>query len=121
LAGNQEAQMELTIIRTGGIAGVHERLGPVSTDEVGGDIGGHIEKKVEEIGFFDLPAELPNDNRIIDGYQYELTIVASGDRNYTVRWADGVEEKYQRDMGELRRLLEETGAKFVDWPREGES
>src|SRR3954447_5061101 len=43
--------MQITVHRTGGIAGLNERLGPLDTTEH----GGKIEAKLEEVHLFDLP------------------------------------------------------------------
>jgi hypothetical protein len=100
--------MEATVVRTGGFAGVHERIGPVDADSLDGALGLEIEAKVEEIGFFDLPPELP-ERLIYDGFRYRVTVTV-GDRTHSVRYGDGTEDR--RGVNKLVALMEKSGPWF---------
>lgn len=100
--------MELTVVRTGGFAGVHERIGPVDADSLDGSLGLQIEAKVETIEFFDLPAELP-ERPIFDGFRYRVTVTV-GDRTHSVRYGDGTKDR--RGVNELVALMEKADAWF---------
>lgn len=109
--------MEISVLRTGGLAGVNERLGPLDTGALEGDLGEQLERKVDEIGFFDFPERIPDDHRIFDAFQYDVTVV-DGDRRHSVTFRDGAEERYGQPLRELIGLLRETGRDFEEVPRE---
>ena len=109
--------MEISVLRTGGIAGVRERLGPIDTSALADDLGDRLEAKVEEMGFFDFPERIPDESTIYDAFQHDIT-VSDGDRRHSVTFSDGAEERYRRPLGELVQLLRETGSDFEDEPRE---
>jgi hypothetical protein len=102
--------MKITIVRTGGIAGMRAQLGRVETEQLG-EAGSRIAAKVEEIGFFDLPAELPKDNRIDDAYYYEMTI-EDGDRRHAVGYGDNTERRARKPLFDLQYLLIASGVDF---------
>lgn len=108
--------MEITVIRSGGFAGVHERLGPVDTSSLDAERAQEIEAKVEEAGFFELPDELPQEREIRDGFGYRMTISADG-KEHDVSYGDGSEQAAAKRLGELVRLLEDDGASFEDEER----
>ena len=110
--------MEITIEKSGGFAGVRERLGPVDTAEQG-DAGAEIETKVEQIGFFELPGRLPEDNQIRDGFGYAMTVEAD-DRRHRVEYSDGSRREDRQPLDELTQLLEANGSQFRDVPIEAE-
>ena len=111
--------MDIQVLRTGGIAGVYEKLGPIDTLRLEDDLGHQLERKVEEIDFFDLPERIPDDGRIFDAYHYDMT-VADGSRRHSVAYSDAAEERYRRPLGELIQLLRETGRDFEETPREAD-
>lgn len=102
--------MKITIVRTGGIAGIRAQLGPVDTLELGA--GGQIVRKVQEIDFFELPEELSKRGRPIpDGFSYAMT-VDDGDRQHTVRYGDDSEPAARTPLFELQRMLILNGCRF---------
>jgi hypothetical protein len=110
--------MKVTVRKSGGIAGVHEQIGPVDTAQEG-DAGGRIEAKIEQIGFFSMPKELPEEHRIIDGFGYGVS-VDDGDRHHEVEYGDGTKREERQPLDELQGLLEENGWTYRDVPREAE-
>lgn len=104
--------MQITVVRTGGFAGVHELLGPVDTDNTDSELGTRIRAAAEDLHFFRLPESLPA-GRIIDGFNYLITIVAA-ENNHSVRFDDGSPGSEASKLRELIDLLEEAGAGFVD-------
>jgi hypothetical protein len=110
--------MEITIVRSGGFAGVHEKLGPVDTSKLAGDMGPRIESKVREAGFFDLPDHIPEGQRhSSEPFGYAVTI-QDGERQHTVRYDDNSDHAAVRALAGLRELLEESGAGFKAVPPE---
>jgi hypothetical protein len=110
--------MEITIVRSGGFAGVHEKLGPVDTSKLPGDTGPRIESKVREVGFFELPGHIPEGQRhSTEPFDYVVTI-QDGERQHTVRYDDNSDHEAVLALAGLRRLLEESGASFKAVPFE---
>ncbi len=103
--------MKITVLRTGGFAGVYEELGPVDTDELDAEVGKSVEAKADEVGFFDLPEKLPVDREIRDGYNYRMTI-ESGAETHTVSYADGTESRYLEPLGDLVGVLRDSGSDY---------
>jgi hypothetical protein len=102
--------MEITIVRTGGIAGIKAQLGPVDTVSL--DTGGVITRKVQEIGFFGLPEELPKTGAPIpDGFFYAMTVAAEEGR-HTVHYASDSEAKARGSLFAVQKLLIESGQRF---------
>lgn len=104
--------MKITIVRTGGLAGMRAHLGPVETGELG-EAGVRIANEVEEVGFFELPSELPLRTRIADGFNYAMTI-EDGQRRHSVSYGDGTELSARRPVAEIQRLLVASGVDF-EW------
>ena len=112
--------MEITVGKTGGFAGVHEKLGPLETGSLDAAAANRLESKVREIGFFDMPKEIPDSGGIRDAFHYQVS-VADGDRSHSVSFggrAAADHEHHVRGLGELIRLLEEAGFEFTEQPRE---
>ncbi len=104
--------MEITVIRMGGFANVYEKLGPVDTTAVAGDMGQRIESKVGEIGFFELPERIPEDRpHSSEPFGYTVTI-HDGSRQHVVRYDDNSEHQAVQSLRGFVRLLEESGFKF---------
>lgn len=104
--------MQITVQRTGGIAGVNERLGPVDTDHVSGAVGSAISAKVEAIGFFDMPSEL-EPSGVYDDFHMSVHVVDGG-RDHTVSCDALSKDPAARGLGELVKLLTDGGFDFED-------
>jgi hypothetical protein len=76
--------MQITVMRSGGFAGITEELGAVATETLGED-GLELERLVSEARFFELPSELPGDAGA-DMFRYEVTVVEEG-RSHTVAYS----------------------------------
>lgn len=100
--------MILTADRTGGIAGFHERLGPIDTSQ-GVSNGETLEKLVTEADFFNLPAEYQYTPRP-DDYAHSLTVTESN-RTHTVTWGKGSE--VPDSLNQILRAMDESS----DWER----
>lgn len=107
--------MKITVLRTGGIRGVNESLGPIDTESLSPDQARSIEEQVEAAGFFELPSVL-NEPTVRDGFTYRVTVV-DGERQHTATAYDGSHDAQVDSLAALTRLLEETGAEFEDTPR----
>jgi len=79
--------MKISIIRSGGFAGLTEMLGNLDTTSLAPAQAHKIEALVAAARFFELPAELPGDAAGADFMRYEVT-VADGLRHHTVRFVD---------------------------------
>lgn len=92
--------MILTADRTGGLAGWHERLGPVDTSAVPN--GEALDQLIAEADFFNLPNEYKEARRVYDGYRNTLA-VEDADRTHTVTWSTGsdVPDSLHRILGAM--------------------
>jgi hypothetical protein len=113
--GEEEAAVEITVTRTGGIAGVHERLGPVDTAQASN--GAAIEEQVEQMGFFEMPERMPDDGGIADAFGYEIE-VADGSRRHSVAFTEPMDDS-RRGLQRLVALVAESGAEWQDAPLGG--
>jgi hypothetical protein len=109
--------MRLEAQRTGGIAGLHQQVPPFETDDLKGAIGDALRQAFEETRFFELPATLPDVNRIFDGMSYSIT-ASDGTRTHKVGWSDGASHEDGEKMGRLLRMVADAGGGFVDVPRD---
>ena len=75
--------MQVRVVRAGGFAGIEEEVASVDTDAT--PSGPEIESRIEEIGFFDLPAILEEETGA-DLMRYEVT-VSDGSRERTVTYS----------------------------------
>jgi hypothetical protein len=103
--------MEVTIERCGGWVGRAERLGPVDIAGVPSDSARRISALVSEMNFFALPVTITKPGGA-DLVEYKTT-VAEGGRTHTVYSNDLSDPAYNRELGDLIRLLELSGAKFA--------
>lgn len=79
--------MEIQISRSGGFAGVDEQLARVDTAALDAQQAAALESRLDEVGFFTLPSELPTQSVGADQFTYSVTI--SGDRgSHTVSYQD---------------------------------
>ena len=78
--------MVIEVTRSGGFAGLLEKLGSVDTRKLAPEAARHLEGLVSHAGFFNLPAETPA-GPAADLYRYEVTIRDAG-RSHTVAFSD---------------------------------
>lgn len=78
--------MEISVRRTGGFAGVNDRLGPVETTEIYGGIGEQLETVVRNVDFFELPWAFPSGPGD-DLFEFTAT-VSDGGRSHSTSWDD---------------------------------
>jgi hypothetical protein len=102
--------MEITITRTGGLQGVRQILGPVSTDDLAESDS--ITQLIDEMKFFDLPAQIPSGGGA-DIFFYR-TVVVDTNRSHEVLSDDLSEEPYHGQLGRLIDLLNKAGIDYVD-------
>jgi hypothetical protein len=91
----------ITVRRSGGFAGRREKIGPMDTANVVN--GAAIAAYVEQIGFFDLPAQMPpapGAPQIPDAYSYEVEVV-DGSRQHAV----GIPANAGQDAAGLGQLI----------------
>ena len=79
--------MKISIVRSGGFAGLTEALGDLDTAQLTPVQAREIEALVEAARFFELPGELPSDAVGADYIHYEVT-VTDGTRHHAVRFVD---------------------------------
>jgi hypothetical protein len=80
--------MQIRVTRGGGFVGLVEELAAVDTDRLDPDSAVAIERQVREIGFFELPAELGDDNVGADQFRYTITVTEAG-RQHAVSYTEG--------------------------------
>lgn len=111
--------MQVTVIRTGGFAGLHQQLGPVDTSSLDPEIADEIERIITELDFFNLPERLPTTRTISDGFSYAVEVVDDG-RDHTVRMEDGSEDPAAIQLFQVIRLLKEGAGRYEDRPPDPE-
>lgn len=102
--------MEITITRTGGIAGVQQILGPVVVDGLSESAA--IIQLIEDMRFFDLPPEIPSRGGG-DDFVYVTTVDTLGQFN-TVLSDDSSDEPYLGQLATMIRLLRDSGVDFLE-------
>lgn len=107
--------MQVTVVKTGGFAGVHQQFGPVETSSLDTEVAKEIDRIVTEVDFFNLPERLPPTTNISDGFFYAVQVVADG-RDHTVETEDGSEDSASIQLRRLARLLEDAVAGSEDPP-----
>ena len=79
--------MEIQISRSGGFAGVDEELARVDTAALDAQQATALESRLDEVGFFTLPSELPTPSVGADQFTYSVTV--GDDRgSHTVSYRD---------------------------------
>jgi hypothetical protein len=109
--------MQVRVIRGGGFTGLKEKLGPLDTATLEGDLGKRIEAKVEEVAFFDLPADTPGRPPKAEVVWARIKVVDS-DRSHEVSFDNYSDPEKAAPLIELRSLIEESGEKYHQMPRE---
>lgn len=110
--------MQISVARTGGIAGVHQQLGPVDLGGAAPEIRSRITAMIRKMDFFDLPDSVGY-GRVFDGFR-DLISIKEGDRSHKVRLEPGDEDPNAAPLAALVRALTEAGYDFVDQPRRAE-
>jgi hypothetical protein len=103
--------MQVSVTRTGGLAGVHQQLGPVEISSLDPEVANQIERILAGVDFFNLPERLPTQGNVADGFFYAVRAVADG-RDHTVRTDDGSEDPAAVQLRELTGLLDEAVGRF---------
>jgi hypothetical protein len=102
--------MEITITRTGGIAGLRQRLGPVDTAELPPQTAEQVSDIVATMDFFKLPTGMAKAGGA-DILDYETTIAAEG-RCHTVNSNDNSPAEYKDGLARLVAAIESAGVTF---------
>lgn len=104
--------MQATVWKTGGFAGVRERLGPVDTDRVFGAVGSAIIRMVDEIRFFDLSGD-GEPGQAFDDFHFSIHIV-DGEREHQVSF-DGLSGgPLAAKLRKFVQTLQDGGFEFED-------
>jgi len=97
--------MRITVIKTGGIAGVREELGPIESEAIADDLRAEIEEELRRVRFEEMPTEPPPHEPIRDGFNFLIEVV-DGDRSHQV----ACDEAEMRGLERLLGLLEQAGS-----------
>ncbi|MGH3104001.1 MAG: protealysin inhibitor emfourin [Gaiellaceae bacterium] len=92
--------MQISVKRSGGFAGIEEEVATVDTEQLAAASAERLERLVDEIGFFDLPASV-SDGEGADRFRYEVTVAADG-RRHTVTYT----EEGGAETASVRRLVD---------------
>jgi len=104
--------MQVTVWKTGGFAGVREKLGPVDTDRVSGAVGSAIVRRVEEMRFFDLPGDA-EPGGAYDDFHFSVHIL-DGERDKQVGFDDHSKGQLATELRQFVQMLEDGGFEFED-------
>ena len=77
----------ISIKRTGGFAGLTEEIASLDISTLDAFASEQVKQIVKNIGFFDLPTNIPGDSVGADLYVYEITVI-DGTRQRTVAFVD---------------------------------
>jgi hypothetical protein len=97
--------MQITITRTGGFAGVRQRLGPVETASLDSGIADQASRIVTEVDFFHLPQSMQG-APVYDGFHYAIQ-VSDGPVEHTVSLGGMSDDPAAARLHELIELLDE--------------
>jgi Emfourin len=97
--------MQITVIKSGGIEGVREELGPVDIETLADDLRTEIEEELQRVDFEEMPSEPPPHDRRPDGFGYVIEVV-DGDRSHQVECDDAE----MRGLESLLGLLDRAGS-----------
>ncbi len=93
---------QLTLARSGGVAGIRPPPKALDTAELPVAAARHIEELLEKAGFFALPAELPERTQGADNFQHSLTVRHASGKEHTVTFSEASASEALR---ELKRLV----------------
>jgi hypothetical protein len=102
--------MEITVTRSGGIAGVNEQLGPVNTTRLEPERAAEVEHLLEQSKFFDLPEHLPT-GRGFDLFYYRMTVRSDG-RDHSVSFDDSTPDEDRSGINTIMAWLRDNGFEF---------
>ena len=97
--------MQITVNKTGGFAGVSQRLGPVEISSLDPGVADRVSRLVTESDFFHLPEDLQG-TPVYDGFHYAVQAV-DGTAEHTVNLAGMSDEPAAARLHELIELLDE--------------
>lgn len=92
--------MIVTIKRTGGYAGIEEAVSRFDTAAMPSALAKRVVKLIEKSNFFELAAEIPNDEIGADMFRYEISVEEDG-RKHSVALTAGED----KPTTPLRQLL----------------
>ena len=93
--------MNILVERTGGYAGLMEKIGPINTGQLDPKVAHLIEQMVQNIGFFDLPEMVSGGTIGADLFHYMVTIT-DDNRRHTVAF----DYDDSPETAPLRRLVD---------------
>jgi len=99
--------MEITIIRSGGIAGLTEELGPINTETLPTATAAQVGDIIAKLDFFTLPADIAK-KAVADMFDYTTTVADDG-RRHSVHWNNSSPDADKSQLDALLRLLEGFG------------
>lgn len=79
--------MKISVERSGGFAGLTEKIASVDTKELVRAKAEPLEKLIERVGFFGLPAVMTGNAVGADQFKYEIT-VEDGARHHSVAFVE---------------------------------
>jgi hypothetical protein len=83
----QENHMKVSVKRSGGFAGLTEKIADLETTQLDKAAGQQVEQLVQSLGFFNLPATISGGGIGADSFHYEITVIQSG-RQHTIAFDD---------------------------------
>lgn len=103
--------MQITVTKTGGIAGVNQQLGPVETSDLDSGVASDVSRILREVDFFNLPRSLSKTGQTADAFTYAVHVI-DGSRNHTVQMEDDSSGSAADGLRELIGLLEQAVGGF---------
>lgn len=97
--------MQITVNKTGGFAGVNQRLGPVETSSLDPGVADQVRRIVTESDFFHLPEDLQG-APVYDGFHYAVQVL-DGTAEHTVILAGMSDDPVVARLHELIHVLDE--------------
>jgi hypothetical protein len=94
--------MQLTLTRSGGVAGIRPPPKVLDTAGLSVATSQHIEELLGKANFFALPADLPERSPGADNFQHSLTVRQADGRVHTVTFS---EASASEPLRELKRLV----------------
>ncbi len=99
--------MQIEFVRSGGFAGIN-LVARVNLEKLAPDEAAALEQKINDAGFFDLPAQIKPASRGADLFEYSLT-VSSPPRTHTVVVSETVVPEKLRPLIDHLTALARTG------------
>ena len=103
--------MQITVMQTGGLLGVHQQLGPVQTSSLDREVAEQVDRIITESDFFALPERLPSIGQVFDDFTYAVHVV-DGHHAHTVELQGQSGDPAASALLELVRLLDGAAGGF---------